>query len=130
MLGAPLILGSDLTKLDAFTLTLLSNDEVIAVNQDALGKQAIPLVRKDGIEIWEKDMEDGSKAIALFNRGSSSAPARLERSVLGPGTWQIRDLWSHKNLGELQPTFQSRVPTHGVILLRISRSDRHSAMRN
>jgi alpha-galactosidase len=130
MLDAPLILGSDLTKLDAFTLTLLTNDEVIAVNQDALGKQAIPLVRKDGIEIWEKDMEDGSKAIALFNRGSSSAPARLERSVLGPGTWRIRDLWSHKNLGELQQTFQSRLPTHGVILLRISRSDRHSAMRN
>jgi alpha-galactosidase len=130
MLDAPLILGSDLTKLDAFTLTLLSNDEVIAVNQDALGKQAIPLVRKDGIEIWEKDMEDGSKAVALFNRSSSSAPARLERSVLGPGNWQIRDLWSHKNLGELQPTFQSRLPSHGVILLRISRSDRHSAMRN
>jgi alpha-galactosidase len=130
MLDAPLILGSDLTKLDAFTLTLLTNDEVIAVNQDALGKQAIPLVRKDGVEIWEKDMEDGSKAIALFNRGSSSAPARLERSALGPGKWRIRDLWSHKNLGELQQTFESRVPTHGVILLRISRSDRYSARRN
>jgi len=85
-------------EIRCFTLTLLTNDEVIAVNQDALGKQAIPLVRKDGIEIWEKDMEDGSKAIALFNRGSSSAPARLERSVLGPGKWRIRDLWSHKNL--------------------------------
>jgi alpha-galactosidase len=131
MLDAPLILGSDLTKLDAFTLALLTNDEVIAVNQDALGKQAIPLVvRKDGVEIWEEDLEDGSKAIALFNRGSSSAAARLERSGLGPGKWRIRDLWSHKNLGELQQTFESRVPTHGVILLRISRSDRYSAMRN
>jgi Alpha galactosidase A C-terminal beta sandwich domain len=71
-----------------FTLTLLTNDEVIAVNQDALGKQAVPVVRKDGIEIWEKDMEDGSRAIALFNRGSR-APARFERSVLGPG--QVAD---------------------------------------
>lgn len=75
-------------------------------------------------------MEDGSRAIALFNRGSSSAPARLQRSALGPDKWRIRDLWSHKNLGELQQMFESPVPTHGVILPRVSRSDGDSAMRN
>jgi len=97
MLDAPLILGNDLTKLDPFTQALLTNDEVIALNQGALGKQAVRLVRKGGIEIWEKDLEDGSTAIALFNRGSNSAPVRLERSTLGiQGKWLIRDLWSHK----------------------------------
>jgi Alpha galactosidase C-terminal beta sandwich domain len=75
-------------------------------------------------------MEDGSRAIALFNRGSSSAPARLERSALGPGKWRIRVLWSHKSLGELQQTFESRAPIHGAILPRVSRSDGDSAMRN
>jgi alpha-galactosidase len=131
MLDAPLILGNDLTRLDPFTLALLTNDEVIAVNQDALGKQAVPLVRKDGIETWEKDLEDGSKAIALFNRGGKSAPVRLERSTLGvQGKWLVRDLWSHKDLGELQPSWDSTVPTHGAILLRISRLAHNSALRN
>ena len=131
MLDAPLILGNDLTRLDPFTLALLTNDEVIAVNQDALGKQAVPLVRKDGIETWEKDLEDGSKAIALFNRGGKSAPVRLERSTLGvQGKWLVRDLWSHKDLGELQPSWDSTVQTHGAILLRISRLAHNSALRN
>lgn len=131
MLDAPLILGSDLTKLDAFTLTLLTNDEVIAINQDALGKQAIRLARTGGIEIWEKDLDDGSKAVALFNRGDTEATALLQRAALNvAGRWRIRDLWEHKNLGEFQPTFHASLPAHGMKLLRIQPFRHHSAQRN
>ena len=131
MLDAPLILGSDLTKLDSFTLTLLTNDEVIAVNQDALGKQAARLTRNDGIEIWEKDLDDGSKAVAFFNRGDSTAPAILQRSALKiTDRWRIRDLWEHKELGEFEQSFQASVPAHGTKMLRIRPSRPHSAWRN
>ena len=131
MLDAPLILGSDLTKLDPFTLSLLTNDEVISVNQDALGKQAARLTRIDGIEIWEKDLEDGAKAIALFNRGDSRAPALVQRSALRiTGRWRIRDVWEHKELGELEQSFEANLPAHGTRMFRIRYVKPHSAQRN
>ena len=72
LLSAPLLLGCDMPKLDAFTLSLLTNDEVLDVDQDPLGKQA---TRLDGeAEVWVKDMEDGSKAVGLFNRGEAPRP--------------------------------------------------------
>jgi alpha-galactosidase len=120
MLSAPLILGSDLTKMDAFTLALLTNDEVIRVNQDPLGKQAAPIVRNPPIEIWEKELEDGSEAIAFFNRGETAAPARLEKSALNiPGKWRIRDLWEHQDLGEFADSFQLTVSGHGAKIVQI-----------
>jgi alpha-galactosidase len=131
MLDAPLILGNDLTKLDPFTLTLLTNDDVISVNQDALGKQAAPLTRKNGIEIWEKDLEDGSKAVAFFNRGDIATSASLERSALGiGGRWRIRDLWEHKDVGEFEQSFQANLPAHCAKMFRIQPVKPHSAQRN
>ena len=121
MLDAPLILGNDLTKLDRFTLQLLTNDEVIAVNQDAWGQQAAPIPREGPIEIWIKDLADGSKAVALFNRSEASGRARLEWRAIGiQGKWHVRDLWRHKNLGTFQGNFESaEIPRHGAQFLRI-----------
>src|SRR5438552_12942763 len=73
LLAAPLLIGCDMTQLDDFTLNLLTNDEVLEVNQDPLGKQAARVAQNDDLEVWAKDLEDGSKAVGLFNRGESDA---------------------------------------------------------
>jgi len=119
MLSAPLVLGSDLTKMDDFTLKLLTNDEVIAVNQDSLGKQAVPIVRAGSIEIWMKDLEDGSKAIAVFNRGDGSGTAVVQSSDLKISEdWSLRDLWAGKDLGKVGHSFELTIPRHGAKMLR------------
>lgn len=120
MLSAPLMLGNDLTSLDDFTLKLLTNDEVIAVNQDALGKQAARILQNGGAEVWAKDMEDGSKAIAFFNRGERSASIALEKSALRlTGDWQVRDLWEHRDIGLFGNALAQEVGPHGAKMLQI-----------
>ena len=69
LLQAPLLIGCDLTRLDDFTLSLLTNDEVLAVDQDPLGKAAVPVYNKDEIQYWIKPMQDGSYAVGIFNLG-------------------------------------------------------------
>jgi alpha-galactosidase len=120
MLSAPLILGNDLTKLDDFTLSLLTNDEVVAVNQDVLGKPAAPIVRDRDTEIWQKDLEDGSKAIAFFNRGEKSAVMSLEKSTLKlRGEWQVRDLWQRRDLQRFGNKLEQEVAPHAAKMLQI-----------
>jgi alpha-galactosidase len=109
-----------MTKLDDFTLSLLTNDEVIEINQDPLGKQAARIVKKDGIEIWAKKMEDGSMAVGLFNRNEFDTEITLNWKTLGINGKQIvRDLWRQKDLGEFSDSFSSPVAHHGVRLIRI-----------
>ena len=67
LLDAPLLIGCDMTQLDDFTLSLLTNDEVIAIDQDPLGKQAARVAQEGQMQVWAKDLEDGSKAVGLFN---------------------------------------------------------------
>jgi len=120
MLSAPLILGSDLTRIDDFTKALLTNDEVIAVNQDLLGQQATPVQRSGKVEIWKKDLQDGSQAIAIFNRGESQESVRLDPSVLKvSGEWLMRDLWAHKESGTLRDNLQILLAQHAARLFRI-----------
>jgi len=122
LLSAPLLIGCDMTQLDPFTLGLLSNDEVLDVDQDPLGRQA-SCVSKDGsLEVWAKDLEDGSKAVGLFNRGYSSATVKAKWSDLGlEGKQKVRDLWRQKNLGTSNGEFTAKVPRHGVVLVKISK---------
>jgi len=121
MLGAPLILGSDLTKLDNFTLSLLTNDEVIDVNQDAMGKQATRVFNSGGLSVWGKDLEDGSKAVGLFNLGDSEKDVAATWADLGiTGKRAVRDLWRHEDLGRYDGEFHALVTPHGVVLVRIS----------
>jgi alpha-galactosidase len=120
LLDAPLLIGCDMTQLDDFTLSLLTNDEVLEVDQDPLANQA-GRVSKDGdLEVWAKNMEDGSKAVGLFNRGRTPAQVSANWSDLGlSGKQKVRDLWRQKDIGNFSDKFEATVPKHGVVLLRI-----------
>jgi alpha-galactosidase len=120
LLTSPLLIGCDMTKLDDFTLGLLTNDEVLEVNQDPLGKQAALLARNGSVEVWAKQMEDGSKAVGLFNRGRIEAPVTVKWSDLGiAGKQIVRDLWPQKDLGAFENEFTAKVARHGVVLIRV-----------
>lgn len=122
LLCSPLLIGCDMTRLDDFTLSLLTNDEILDVSQDPLGRQAARVAKDGSVEIWAKDLEDGSKAVGLFNRGEDSAPVALKWATLGiHGKKTVRDLWRQADLGKFKDQFQTEVPRHGVVLVKISR---------
>jgi len=122
--SVPLLLGCDLTKLDPFTLSLLTNDEVIEVNQDPLGKQAVIVSKQDSIGILAKDMEDGRKAAGMFNiTDSITRRMVLKWSDLGiKGKWIVRDLWRQKDLGTFEDEFSADVRPHGVVMISLRRA--------
>jgi len=121
LLASPLLIGCDMTKLDDFTLNLLTNDEVLAVNQDPLGRQAHRISKDENVEVWAKDMEDGSKAVGLFNRGEFENSVAVNWSELGlSGKQTVRDLWRQQDLGTFNAAFSTQVARHGVTLIRIA----------
>ncbi|MGN6367119.1 MAG: putative Ig domain-containing protein [Phycisphaerae bacterium] len=126
MLSAPLLLGCDLTRMDAFTLNLLTNPEVLAVDQDALGIQAlrkssITLPNGDNLQVYEKPLEDGTIAVALFNLGSSTDTVTANWSSLGiNGNFAVRDLWREQDLGFFSNSFSMSVASHSAELIKIS----------
>ncbi|MBS1512117.1 MAG: alpha-galactosidase [Bacteroidetes bacterium] len=121
LLSAPLLIGCDLSKLDDFTLNLLTNDDVIAVNQDVLGKQAKQVRVTSTYQVWIKDLADGSKAVGIFNLGDNSDVIRFYWSELNVSkTQQVRDLWRQQDLGAFTNMFATRVPAHGVTLIKIT----------
>jgi alpha-galactosidase len=122
LLCSPLLIGCDMTKLDDFTLGLLTNDEVLDVSQDPLGHQAGRIAKEGMQEVWAKDLEDGSKAVGLFNRGEDDAVMTAKWTDLGlSGSNQVRDLWRQKDLGDFTGQFQASVQSHGVVLVKISK---------
>jgi alpha-galactosidase len=122
LLSSPLLIGCDMTQLDPFTLGLLSNDEVLDVDQDPLGRQASRVSKEGPLEVWAKDMENGSKAVGLFNCGYSAATVTAKWSDLGlTGKQKVRDLWRQKDLGTSNGEFTAKVPRHGVVLVGISK---------
>ena len=121
LLCSPLLIGCDMTKLDDFTLNLLTNDEVLDVSQDPLGRQAGRVAKSGDLEIWAKDLEGGSKAVGLFNRGEDQASMTLKWSDLGlTGKHAVRDLWRQQDLGRFTGQFQTDVPRHGVVLVKVA----------
>lgn len=120
LLAAPLIFSGDITRLDDFTLSLLTNDEVLEVDQDPLGK-AGQRVSIDGThEVWAKQLEDGSTAVGLFNRGNQEGPINLSWSDLGiSGTRIVRDLWRQQDLGRYEGRFTATVRPHGAVMVRV-----------
>ena len=122
MLSAPLLIGCDLTKLDDFTKGLLTNDEVLAVDQDALGKQARRAKTDGDVEVWTKPLADGSTAVAVFNRGLVAATHALDLAGLDLGGKRgVRDLWRQADLPPADGPVDLQVPGHGVVLLKVSR---------
>lgn len=121
LLSAPLLLGCDLTQLDDFTLNLLTNDEVLAVSQDPLGRQARRIDKQGPQEVWAKAMADGSLAVGLFNRGELSVDVKVTWQQLGlDGPQRIRDLWRQQDLGVFPESYVHSIGRHGVILLRVA----------
>ena len=111
----------DMTRLDDFTLNLLTNDEVIEVNQDPLGRQAGRITQEGTREVWAKPMEDGSMAVGLFNRSQREQTVTVTWSDLGiTGQQSVRDLWRQKDLGKFTGQFQAQVGRHGVVLVKIA----------
>jgi alpha-galactosidase len=120
LLSAPLLLGNDLEHLDPFTLNLLTNDEVLAVDQDPLGREAAQVVVDGRRQVWAKEMEDGSRVVGLFNLSRNEQPVSIEWSKLGlKGAQRVRDLWRQKDLGVKADGFSATVPRHGVVLIKV-----------
>ena len=122
MLSSPLLLGCDLSKLDQFQIDLLTNDEVLDVSQDALGKQAYRRSQEGPLEVWSKPLSDGTIAVGLFNRGVERARVTANWQDLGlSGSQPVRDLWQRRNLGQHADTFAAEVPSHGAVLVKIGK---------
>jgi alpha-galactosidase len=121
LLSSPLLLGNDMAKLDQFTKSLVSNDEVLAVNQDALGQQALLKNGGTTLRVYAKDLEDGTKAVGLINTGSSAATVTANWSDLGiSGNKLVRDLWRQADVGQFNGSFSITVAGHGAELFKIS----------
>jgi alpha-galactosidase len=120
LLNSPLLIGCDLTQLDDFTLNLLTNDEVLEVNQDPLGQQARRMSQDGSLEVWAKKMYDGSTAVGLFNRGEMPRVVTAQWSDLDvSGMLRVRDLWRQKDLGTFEGKFEAEVSRHGVVMVRL-----------
>jgi hypothetical protein len=122
LLSAPLLIGCDLTRLDDFTLNLLTNDEVIDIDQDPLGKSAQIVVKTPQYQVWVKDLEDGSKAIGLFNLDRNEMKISIDWSAVGlKGKQIVRDIWRQKDIGTFDQVFETSVLSHGVSLIKVSK---------
>jgi alpha-galactosidase len=120
LVAAPLIFSGDITRLDDFTLSLLTNDEIIEVDQDELGKPGYRVSKAGEAEVWIRQLEDGSRAVGLFNRGKNEMNITATWKDLGiSGKQKVRDLWRQKDVGEYSDKFSSTVPAHGVVMLRM-----------
>jgi alpha-galactosidase len=122
LLAAPLMAGNDLRSMSPETRAILTNREVIALDQDPLGTQGQCLSKRDGIEIWAKPLHDASRAVGVFNRSDKAASVKLAWTELGlaakPKT--LRDLWEHRDLEPAAEGWQGRIPAHGVVMLRVA----------
>jgi alpha-galactosidase len=130
LLSAPLLIGCDLEKLDDFTVSLLSNDEVLAIDQDALGAEAKSLFQDATHAVYVKPLEDGSYAVGLFNL--SPTPQKINvtwASLKLAGSAQVRDLWRQQDIGVQPKGYSCVVNGHGVRLLRVMKSSTTSALQ-
>ena len=129
-MASPLIAGCDLRSMSDETIEILTNEEVIAVNQDPLGYQGYRHIDYGDLEVWIKFLEDGDLAVCFLNRSDEEVTLdydwqkfrishRGQRFYMDKD-WEIRDLWKHENIGKTDKNFDKTVPSHGVIMLRLS----------
>jgi len=120
LLSAPLLAGNDLSKMTPETLAILTNPEVVAVDQDSRGVQGHRVWEGGPYEVWAKPLADGSTAVGLFNRGEDAEEIKLDFSAVGgPQSASVRDLWGRKDLGTFTANFSAKVPKHGVVLIKV-----------
>jgi len=122
LLASPLIYSGDMSKLDAFTLNVLCNPEVIEVNQDILGECGLVIEKSENCFLMVKNLADGSKAVGLFNRGKNPAEVEVDWTELGiSGKHAVRDLWHQKDLGVYKQKYKVSIPAQGVVMVKISK---------
>ncbi len=120
LLAAPLIISTDLTKLTPSELAILTNREVIALDQDSAGIEGHRISEVGPLGVWMKPLANGTKAVGLFNQGEGPMTVTADFGELGiKGQAQVRDLWEHKDLGAYAGSFSAVVPAHGVVLVLI-----------
>ena len=120
LLAAPLITGNDLTQMTPETLAMLTNPDVIAVNQDPLGAQGQRVWEEGPLEIWMKPLADGAKAVGLFNREQSTIKITVKFSQIGIGDRAaVRDLWERKDLGVFDASYSADVVEHGAVMIKV-----------
>lgn len=122
LLNSPLLAGNDLRHMSPQTVEILTNPELLALNQDIRFVQGRRVLRDNGLEIWVKSLADGkSKAVALLNRRDEAATFTLQASSLGatPKS-RLRDLWLHRSLGQLGKEKTFTIPRHGIVVLKVS----------
>ena len=116
LVSSPLLLGCDIASIDDFTLNLLTNDEVLEVNQDPLGKPAHKVIDAGDYQVWTKELEDGSIAAGIFNLTTDLKTLNIDNEIF---KGRIRDLWSQKELGKFSGKFTNVVQPHGVVFVKI-----------
>jgi alpha-galactosidase len=128
MLAAPLLAGNDLRTMTPEILAILTNREVIAIDQDSLGRQATRAWASGDsaeirTEIWTRPLAHGAYAVAAFNRGPADATVDVDFAKLGIDVRgaRVRDLWAHRDVTVDGPRYATTVPAHGVLMLRIGK---------
>jgi alpha-galactosidase len=120
LLAAPLLAGNDLREVAPGILDILTNKEVIAVDQDELGKQGVRVSKTGDLEVWARPLAGGGHAVGMFNRGGASAKVRARWSDLGiTGSHEVRDLWAHADRGKVSGQYEAEVPPHGVVMVKV-----------
>ncbi|MFW6267518.1 MAG: hypothetical protein ACOC1E_00130 [Marinilabiliaceae bacterium] len=127
MMNSPLLAGNDLTGMSEETVEILTNEELIAINQDPLVYQARRLVDNGNTEVWARPLKStmsGKVAVALLNRSDQTQTIKLdiEEVAIAPAKgYMIRDCWAHKTSPEsTKPAFSYEVPAHGMVVLKIT----------
>jgi alpha-galactosidase len=122
LLASPLLAGNDIRDMSKNIADILMNKEVIAVDQDKLGKQAARVAKDGDLEVWARPLSDGGFAVGLFNRGGTAAKVTAKWSDIGTkGSHKVRDLWQHKDLGSMKDEFSAEVPMHGVVMIKVAK---------
>ncbi len=123
LLAAPLIAGNDVRSMTPEIKEILTNAEVIAVNQDKLGREGQRVAKNGDLEVWAKTLNDGSRAVMLFNRGPSESDINVSWEQIGYPNHlpaKVRDLWSHKDQGSFTGSYSAKVPSHSVVMVKIA----------
>ena len=123
LLGAPLMAGNDLRTMKPETQDILTNKEVIAIDQDPLGRQGSKVKGDGDREVWSRPLADGSRAVILLNRGKTEAQVTVNWAEIGyPKTLEakVRDLWQHKDTGAFKGSYSATVTGHGVVMVKIT----------
>ena len=122
ILAAPLIAGNDIRGMDAETKAILTDKEVLAIDQDPLGKQGRRVAKDGDKEVWAREIQGGNRAVALLNRSASPQSITVKWEDLGyPAhlSAQLRDLWQHKDLGAKTGSFTATVAPHAAVLVTV-----------